>query len=398
MTRTPRQRLRLALLRAFARLARPSPPPSPRAARILVIRPDHLGDLLFVTPALRTLRQRYPDAHVTALVGPWGEAVLSNNPHVDETIALPFPGFTRQSKPSPWQPYSLLRHWARLLRGRYDLAFILRFDHWWGALLAYLAAVPQRVGYTIPEVAPFLTQSLPYIAGRHEVVQNLQLVNWELVDWVSQTTHQSTNLPITDLPITDLPTDHPIEFHVPEQAIAWARVQFQIEETIAIHPGAGAAVKLWGVERWAAVANALAAETGVQIVLTGSAAERSLCQQIAGQMNAPARVMAGETTLDQLAALFARCRLALGPDCGPLHLAVAVGTPTVHLYGPVDRVTFGPWGPPERHRALVSAWPCIPCNRLDYGADELALHPCVREIRVQEVLSAARQALSYYGP
>jgi lipopolysaccharide heptosyltransferase II len=389
MIRTPRQRLRRALLRTFARLARPPRRPSPRASRLLVIRPDHLGDLLFATPALRMLRRRYPNAHITALVGPWGEAVWSNNPHVDEIICLPFPGFTRRSKPSLWQPYGLLRRWARLLRGRYDLAFILRFDHWWGALLAYLAAIPQRVGYAIPEVAPFLTQALPYVGGRHEVLQNLGLVNWELVDWDPQTTHQSTSFPITNLP-----TGYPTEFHVSEQAVAWAKAQFQAQRAIAIHPGAGAAIKLWQVARWAAVAETLAAETGTQIVLTGSAAERSLCQQIAGHMDAPARVMAGETTLDQLAALFAHCRLALGSDCGPLHLAVAAGTPTVHLYGPVDRTAFGPWGPVERHRALVSAWPCIPCNRLDYGADELAHHPCVREIRVQEVLSMARQVLS----
>jgi hypothetical protein len=81
MTRTSRQRLRLALLRAFARLT-PTPDPhrpplTHRAPRILVIRPDHLGDLLFTTPALRALRQHYQDARITALVGPWGAPVLA---------------------------------------------------------------------------------------------------------------------------------------------------------------------------------------------------------------------------------------------------------------------------------------------------------------------------------
>ena len=152
MNRTPSQRFRLRLLQTFARL---SPTRSTRLTiksllpnsllptslpSILVIRPDHLGDLLFTTPALRLLRQNYPGARITALVGPWGAPILANNPHVDEIITLPFPGFTRQAKPSPWQPYTLLRHWARRLRGQYDLAFVLRFDHWWGALLAQQAA------------------------------------------------------------------------------------------------------------------------------------------------------------------------------------------------------------------------------------------------------------------
>jgi ADP-heptose:LPS heptosyltransferase len=111
-------------------------------------------------------------------------------------------------------------------------------------------------------------------------------------------------------------------------------------------------------------------------------------------MAGEARLLAGETTLDQLAAVFRGCRLVLGLDSGPLHLAVAMGTPTVHLYGPVDVVTFGPWGAAERHRALTSDWPCIPCNRLDYADDSVPHHPCVREIGVEKVLAAARQGMS----
>jgi heptosyltransferase-2/heptosyltransferase-3 len=89
----------------------------------------------------------------------------------------------------------------------------------------------------------------------------------------------------------------------------------------------------------------------------------------------------------------ARCRLVLGADSGPLHLAVAVGTPTVHLYGPVDSRTFGPWGDPARHIVLTSDMDCIPCNRLDYREDELEAHPCVRDISEAQVTEAARRLL-----
>jgi lipopolysaccharide heptosyltransferase II len=351
---------------------------------LLVVRPDHLGDLLFVTPAFRTLRQRHPEAHITALVGPWGASVLSNNPLVDQITTLPFPGFSRQPKTSLWQPYGLLRHWARQLRGQFDLAFILRFDHWWGALLAYLAGVPHRIGYAVPEVAPFLNHAIPYTLGRHEVEQNLRLIGWDSAD-ERHSVHPTH---------TTLPQRHPLEFHIPQQTVAWARDAFGAARPIAIHPGAGAAVKLWRSERWAAVADALTSETGAKILLTGSKAERSLCQEIATQMEAEPQMLAGETTLDQLAAILAQSRLVLGLDSGPLHLAVAVGTPTVHLYGPVNPETFGPWGPPERHLVVVSAWPCIPCDRLDYDPSELVLHPCVREIDVNAVLKAARQVLA----
>ena len=396
MSRTLRQRLRLTLLRLFAgctrrRIMPPAPDILPPDPRILIVRPDHLGDLLFTTPALRTLRRRYPESHLAALVGPWGAPILSDNPHVDEVITLAFPGFTREGRSSLWGPYTLLYRWARRLRGRYDLAFILRFDHWWGAWLAYGAGIPTRVGYDVPEVAPFLSHIVPYVPDRHEVIQNLRLLDWgvspsvpgEQAGWCAQDIR---------------PADRrlALEFSVAEPARAWARTLYcrDARLAIAIHPGAGAPVKLWRVSRWAAVADALSAETGAQILLTGSLAERALGLAIAEKMHSQAWVVAGETTLGQLAALFTRCRLVLGVDSGPLHLASAVGTSTVHLYGPVDRAAFGPWGDAARHRALVSAWSCIPCNRLDYAPEVLAHHPCVREISVQEVLTAARKALA----
>ena len=85
----------------------------------------------------------------------------------------------------------------------------------------------------------------------------------------------------------------------------------------------------------------------------------------------------------------ARCRLVLGVDSGPLHLAVAMGAPTVHLFGPVDSRAFGPWGNPAHHIVITSDMGCIPCNRLDYPAIELHQHPCVRKITAEQVLEAA---------
>jgi heptosyltransferase-2/heptosyltransferase-3 len=347
----------------------------------LVIRPDHLGDLLFITPTLRALRQRCPQSHVTALIGPWGAPILADNPHVDAVISLAFPGFTREARSSLWEPYVLLYRWSRRLRGQYDLALILRFDHWWGAWLAYGAGIPIRVGYDVPEVAPFLNHVVPYEPGRHEVLQNLRLLEWGGMDGCAPDIRVAGRRPA-------------LEFPIAESAHAWARTLLRVRSAIAIHPGAGAPVKLWQASRWAAVADALSQETGAQILLTGSRSERALSLDIAAKMHAQAWVVAGETTLGQLAAIFTRCRLVLGVDSGPLHLAVAVGTPTVHLYGPVDRAAFGPWGDTARHRALVSAWPCIPCNRLDYAPQVLAHHLCVREISVQQVLTGARKVLA----
>ncbi|MGA9351695.1 MAG: glycosyltransferase family 9 protein, partial [Anaerolineae bacterium] len=158
---------------------------------------------------------------------------------------------------------------------------------------------------------------------------------------------------------------------------------------ICIHPGVGAPVKLWENAAWAQVADALAQRYGAKVILTGSVEESPLCRAVAEQMTARPIVAAGETSLGGLAAIMARCQLVLGVDSGPLHLAVAMGTPTVHLFGPVDSRAFGPWGDPAHHIVVTSEMDCIPCNRLDYAPAELDQHPCVRNITVEQVLEAA---------
>ncbi len=92
-------------------------------------------------------------------------------------LVCDFPWFNRRPKASAWEPYTLLRREAARLRAQaFDLAIIMRFDFWWGALLARLAGIPQRLGYAVPDVQPFLTQAVAYESGRHEVEQNLRLV------------------------------------------------------------------------------------------------------------------------------------------------------------------------------------------------------------------------------
>jgi len=383
--RRARQDLRLGLLRALGFMGSPylrrkDLPLSSlgEESRILILRPDHLGDLLFATPALRALRKALPRAHIALMVGPWGQEIARRNPYVDQVLICEFPGFERRPKASPLAPYRKLLTAKRLLTGqRFDLAIVLRFDFWWGALLVYLAGIPRRLGYEVAECAPFLSQALAYEGVAHEVERNTALIG--MVAGVGQ--------------------PGPLEFWVREEDRAFAKSYLAArdvgegEPVVSIHPGAGAPVKLWRNEAWAWLGDRLAQEEGVKILITGSANEEKLVQAIAQKMTTPPMISAGETGLGQLAALLERSALVIGPDSGPLHLAVALGVPTVHLYGPVDVRTFGPWGERSRHKVLVADMHCIPCNRLDYPEEELAEHPCVRQILEEEVLKAARTLL-----
>ena len=373
--RSPAQRVRLLGLRLIGRLYTRSP----RAATsrsILLIRPDHLGDVLFLTPALHALREALPAARITVLLGPWSADVLRDNPEVDEIRTCRFPGFERRPKSGRLAPYRYLLEAARDLRGAdYDTAVVLRCDHWWGAWLAATAGIARRLGYGWPETRPFLTQALPYEPGRHEVEQNSRLLAALApgVQW----------------------RPGPLRFVVADSDRAWAAAWLAAHGAdparplVAIHSGAGALVKQWEPPAWAAVAEALVSRRGAQVLLTGSAGERALAGAVAAGLTGGALDTAGETSLGQLAALQQRCNLVLGSDCGPLHLAVAVGAPTVQLFGPVSACTFGPWGDPQRHVVLTSRWTCVPCNRLDWPADVLPEHRCMAAIGVGEVIDAA---------
>ncbi len=375
--RSVRARVRLAMLRlighAYARRA-----PAGAPSSVLLVRPDHLGDMLFLTPGLAALRCALPGARITVLAGPWAAEVLRGNPHADAVLTCPFPGFERRPKASLAGPYRLLSAQSQALRGDYDTAVILRFDHWWGAWLAAAAGIPRRIGYAWPEVQPFLTQAVPYQPGRHEVLQNATLL-------AALAPGRQPELPST-------------RFYLTEVDRAWAAAWLAQHgandvRLVAIHPGAGAAVKQWPPAAWAEVASALGAQQGTHILLTGGPTERKLADAVASGASAPMLNAAGQTTLGQLAALYERCALVLGSDSGPLHLAVAVGAATVHLHGPVSADKFGPWGDPARQRVVSSNWRCAPCDRLNWPIEALPQHACMTAISPTQVIALAQSLL-----
>jgi heptosyltransferase-2/heptosyltransferase-3 len=373
--------LRRAILQIVARL--PIPPQRTKTDRILLIRPDHLGDVLLTTPAIRALCVTYPNTEIHALVGAWSAQVFAPYPEIDRVLTLPFPGFNRASKKNLHSPYQLALISAFNLRKiGYRTAIILRPDHWWGAMLAYLAGIPTRIGYDLPDVAPFLTERVAH-HNEHVVLQNVALME-SLIPTLDR---ESLKL---SFPVSDASRTWIYEY-LHERSIK--------EDTpvVAIHPGSGTWVKQWDEEKWAIMADTLADQLDAKIVFTGGDHEAAMAQNIAARMHHSVCVAAGDTDLGSLAALFERARIVLGADSGPMHLAVAVGTPTVTLFGAADPLEFGSWGDPNKHRMLYSDIGCRPCRILDWGADDPAFHPCVREISVARALDAVHRALSHTG-
>src|SRR6185312_7236358 len=158
-------------------LSRQAPVYEPDGQRIWLIRPDHLGDLLFLRPGLKRLRRKLPGWQITLMLGPWSREVVADDPNVDEIVEFPFPGFTRESNRNPAEPYRLLFEAASLIReARPQCVVVLRDDHWWGALAARQAGVPLIVGSEHPVMDGMLTDRVA-VASMHSVECNAELLD-----------------------------------------------------------------------------------------------------------------------------------------------------------------------------------------------------------------------------
>lgn len=371
-----KHRLRNALLGLIAKA--PVAPQAAASNRLLIIRPDHLGDMLLTTPAIRAIKAQRPQLSIHVLCGKWCADALAHFEEIDQVLTLPFPGFQRGGA-AGGNPYRLALQSARMLRQvGYDSAIIMRPDHWWGALLANLAGIRGRVGYSEPGVAPFLTVARTL---RHEHVVEQ---NWRLAE-----------------AFVDMPLSSEIRLEFPLQTADSERIDSlladrdidAVKPIVCIHPGSGASSKLWLAEKWAAVAEAIEREYDAAIIFTGTAGDKKMIEEIAANMSAAAHALAGLTSVGELAALYRRASIVMGPDSGAMHVAAAVHCPTVALFGPADPIEFAPWGDPGRHAVIASDIACGPCRILDWRDDKPDYHPCVREISVERVLGEARRVL-----
>jgi ADP-heptose:LPS heptosyltransferase len=370
--------------------------PISRSPRVLLIHPGPLGALILTTPVLYALKARLPDAHLTLAVGPWSKEVVANHPAIDQLLVYRFPGY-RSISPKGLRSYIAMLHLARQLNGgQYDLVINLHRNFWWGAAMCYLARIPRRIGYAVASSTPFLTRALPLQPQQHITISHLTAVSAGL-----QTLgYEPFSEPLTPerYPLYVMPT-------VDEQQWCTQFLTAQgIDEAtslVVIHPGTSVAVKQWRSEAWGACATALSsswpAQSTVLFLLTGTSQERPLLEEIAHATSAKSLILT-TTTVGELAALMGRCRLALGVDSGPLHLAVAQGTPTLQIFGPTDPRRYRAWGNTQRHVVIASnhicpGCPVIPCGRLHFRTDELDSHSCVRDVPEQQVIAASFKLL-----
>ena len=383
--------------RHAARLARPG--------RILIRGVNWLGDAVMATPALQRLHEAFPGAELT-----WfGPAHLSElwrgHPHVRHVI-----GFERG-----WSVWKAAR---RLRDGAFDLAVILPNSPR-SALEVFLAGVPERVGYRRPGRTWLLTCPVPQRAnevrmrkrGSREVRRLARQGRTSRpgppTSWPPRAHHIYQYLHLVAAVGADpAPVTPRLFVSEDEKQAACNKFDLPLDPAeappvLGLHPGAAyGPAKQWPWERFAEAAWRVQRETGGPVLVFGSAADRPLVERIVEwtqsqrprrpSADGPAlRSLAGQTTLRELMALLAVCRVVLSNDSGPMHVAAAVGARTVVPFGSTSPGLTGPGLPgDQRHRLLQSQAPCAPCFRRTCPIDLR----CLREISVDAVVAAVLEA------
>jgi len=335
--------------------------------KILIRGVNWIGDAMMTIPAMRALRRLFPESQTTLLINDPAGQLFQSFSAVDRVI-----GFTcRPGMSGVTDRLTLVR---KLRQCRFDLCLILpnSFD---SALIPFLAAIPERVGFDRDGRGLLLTQPVPPVAraeGRHQAYHYLDLV--------------SALGPIESTLNMDLDLD--------EKARQWAKEQLDpLKERrqgplIGLNPGAAyGPAKRWFPERFAALGRRLAAELDAAIVVVGGPDEKGLGASIAGAIGPEVLDLSGRTSLPQLAAALARCDLIVTNDSGPMHLASAVGVPLVAVFGPTDPRATSPMG---RHSIVRKECPCAPClERICPRGDTL----CMALVEVDDVLPAVKDIL-----
>ncbi len=329
--------------------------------RILLSRTDRLGDVILSTPVATALKKKFPNAEIFFLARPYAGEILRLHPHVDGIIAY-----------DPDQPGKDLI--ALLHRHRFDAVLAL-FPRPRLAWAFYRAGIPRRMGTGYRWYSALFTPRLyehRKDGRRHEAEYNLQLLRLLGIDEAKVEFHYRFS--------------RAQEEHLRVKLLEWGMG----EKFAVLHPGSGGSARDWPPEYFAALAKYLAQEHRLQVVLTGTAQEKSLTQQMQKLLPIEPIDLAGRLSLIELAGVLRRAMLFAGNSSGPLHLAVMMGTPVLAFYPPIRACRPERWGPyGQRAGVLMSQTEeCYRCRK----SHECAC-PCMRAISVAAAMRKAEEKL-----
>lgn len=346
-------------------------PIDPASVRRILIRVNNwIGDVVMISPAMRAIRAHFREARIAILAKSWVLETLSGDPFYDELIEYDDGGSHRGAA-------GRLRLAALLRRRRFDLAILFQkaFD---AAALACLAGARRRVGYATDRRSWLLTDALPLPPpGTHHAEAFLGIA-------------RALGCPVADA----RPSFHLREEDRREAAALLDRAGLlRHTPLVALHAGASKEPRAWHPDRFGLLGRRLVERHAARVVLLGSASERELMDRIAAAMPRQGVFLPQpDLSLKITGAILERCDLFVGNDSGPMHVAAALGVPTVAIFGPGAPSRTAPVGARAPVLAISKDYPCSPC-RQDFFREcppSPAGRPfCLEEISVEEVERAA---------
>ena len=349
--------------------------------KILIVKTSSIGDVIHTLPALLSLRNCYPDAHIAWLVEEAAADLILNHPALNRVLVA-----RRKAWLADLQAGRVLRalrefvKFVRILRDtRYDLVIdfqgLLKSAIW-----VFLTKGSRKAGFgrgmEHAELSyVVLNERVPAVdMNQHALERELLLLKG------------------IGVPATGVRYDLFVSPEHESEAIALLRASGVDEQDklVAINPMARWPTKLWEPRSFAAVADQLEGQ-GIRVVFTGGAQDRSSIDEICRLMKSKSRRLDGRTSLKTLATIYRRAELLLTTDSGPMHLAAAVGTTVVALFGPTAPWRTGPYGP--GHVVLRAGISCSPCLKKDCRTKDYEKRACMKRLSVDEVVQAVLKKL-----
>lgn len=354
-----------------------------RARRILCVRLDALGDVLMCTPAMRALKDAVPGRSLTLLTSPAGAAAVPFIPEIDDAIVHAAPWMKTGA---PAAPDALRALAATLAARRFDAAVVFTTytqSALPAAMLCWLAGIPLRLAHCRENpyhlLSDWIEDPEPGTLVRHEVQRQLALVRH-----AGAASPAGAGLSLSfALRAADL------------AAVRTRLLRIGIDADrpwLLLHPGASAASRRYPATHWARALGLLVSRTGLPAVITGSAAEGPLVEEIRAACGVPAHSLAGQLSLGELGAALRLAAVALTNNSGPAHVAAAVGTPVVVAYA-LTNPQHTPWK--VRSRVLFQDVPCRFCCK---SACPAGHHACLAGVEPERVLDAALELLAPRAP
>ena len=335
---------------------------------ILIVKLSAIGDIIHTLPSLAALRQLYPDAHITWVVEEAAADLIKNHPYLDTVLVSRRKRWSKDIRSGQFrQPLTEIRSFIKALRQRYYDLVIDFHGLFKSSIIVFLSRGKRKMGYdSLQELSGlFLNEKIPEDMNKHAIDRYLDFPRYlgAQVDGAQFV----------------LPSDREAEEKV---QILLRKYNLEDKKFIAINPVALWETKLWSNEKFARLADLINNELQVKVAFTGS--EKEPIEEITSLMTTEKINLGGQTSLPELACLYKKAKMVISTDSGPMHLAAAMGTPVIALFGPTDPARTGPYG--SGHAVIRTELPCGPCF-----LKKCPTKKCMEDISPAQIIAAVEK-------